>query len=96
MTHLRTIKFAEEPNLADLIEGHAAALMKEFPPRATPKPKPADQAAKMRNLIGIIASMKKDGEGDFVMENDDAVDTVNSLIGQARELLHGSSEGAAA
>ncbi len=47
--------------------------------------------ARFRKFIERIARMNYDGEereGDepFVMENDDAVDTLNSLIMEAREL----------
>jgi hypothetical protein len=42
-------------------------------------------------FVREVAALTQDGEEvdgeDFVMENDDAVGTLNSLIGQARELL---------
>jgi hypothetical protein len=41
----------------------------------------------MLDPLDRTASMKKDDEGDFVTENDDAVDRLNSLIGQAKALM---------
>ncbi len=38
-------------------------------------------------FITSIACMKQDGEGGFVMENDDAVTTLNELIDYARILI---------
>jgi hypothetical protein len=44
-------------------------------------------------FVRQVASMTKDGEledgKEFVMENDDAVTTLHSLISGARELLEG-------
>jgi hypothetical protein len=42
--------------------------------------------AGLRRLVSAVAAMTADGRV-FVLENDDAVDAVNHLIGQARELL---------
>jgi hypothetical protein len=50
-------------------------------------------APKMESFIATIARMTQDGEtreGDaepFIMENDDAVSTLNQLIEHAREIL---------
>lgn len=45
-------------------------------------------------FIAQIARMTQDGEGDFVMENDDAVETLNSLISDAREITNERATGA--
>ncbi len=47
---------------------------------------------KLRLFVESIARLNYDGEGldngeEFLMENDDAVDTMNSLILRARELV---------
>lgn len=42
--------------------------------------------AKIKEFISLIANMKQDGEDDFIMENDDAVMTLNELIETARTL----------
>lgn len=38
-------------------------------------------------LLRSIARMKKDGEDGYIMECDDAVDTLNELIDEARGLM---------
>jgi hypothetical protein len=43
-------------------------------------------SAGLRRFVSAVAAMTADGRV-FVLENDDAVDAVNHLIGEARELL---------
>ena len=48
----------------------------------------------IRSFLRTVANMLKDGERDedgheFLMENDDAVDTLHSLINEARRLESG-------
>ena len=59
----------------------------------TPKPKSPPDPEGMQSFIATIARMTEDGEereGDaepFIMENDDAVSTLNRLIEDARQIL---------
>lgn len=55
------------------------------------QPQHALDPDKLRQFVQTIARMTQDGEEvdgeEFVMENDDAVSTVNRLIDEARKLL---------
>lgn len=46
---------------------------------------------KAEELVALIAAMKQDGEDihgeEFIMENDDAVSTLNDLIAEARKIM---------
>jgi hypothetical protein len=52
-------------------------------------------APEQNAFIRQIARMTMDGENDFVMENDDAVSTLNALIEEARNLETAAKGGAA-
>ena len=50
------------------------------------------EAQRMKTLLTSVANMTKDGELDddghaFIMENDDAVETLHGIISEARGIL---------
>lgn len=53
----------------------------------------AERAARAVSLIRTISRMTQDGEEidgkEFIMENDDAVETLNGLITDARSIVDG-------
>ena len=64
----------------------------------TVAPIPVPATAEFYDFVALISRMTQDGEEidgeEFVMENDDAVDTVNDLIDQARALILKATNGA--
>ena len=49
----------------------------------------ASKAPDMAKLISALARLTKDGEDGYVMENNDAVDTLNAFITRARRIEAG-------